>query len=94
MSEKIKKEIAKLVADLNYWNQQYFDYDQPAVSDQVYDTHLKKLVALEKQYPQYVLDESPTKKIGATLTNKFAKVKHQKPCLLYTSDAADEQYIV
>ena len=81
MSEKIKKEIAKLVADLNYWNQQYFDYDQPVVSDQVYDTHLKKLVALEKQYPQYVLDQSPTKKIGATLTNKFAKVKHQKQML-------------
>ena len=81
MSEKIKKEIVKLVADLNYWNQQYFDYDQPVVSDQVYDTHLKKLVALEKQYPQYVLDQSPTKKIGATLTNKFAKVKHQKQML-------------
>ena len=36
MSEKIKKEIAKLVADLNYWNQQYFDYDQPVVSCLLY----------------------------------------------------------
>ena len=81
MSEKIKEQIIKLVADLNDWNQQYFDHHQSAVSDQVYDAHLKKLIELEKKYPQYILSDSPTQKIGATLNNKFVKVEHKKAML-------------
>ena len=81
MSQKIKEQIIKLVADLNDWNQQYFDQHQSTVSDQVYDAHLKKLIELEKKYPQYILSDSPTQKIGATLNNKFIKVEHKKAML-------------
>lgn len=77
----VKAKIQKLVAELNYWNQQYFDHNHSVVSDQVYDTHLKQLHELEQKYPQYILPNSPTQTIGAKPKAKFAKVKHQKPML-------------
>lgn len=78
MSENIKNKIKELVDLINQWNTEYFDNDNPSVSDRVYDTHLKELTELEKQYPQYVLNNSPTKHIGANVKNKFNKVKHSK----------------
>lgn len=82
MSEKIRLKIKKLVNQINIWNEEYFDNDNPTVSDRVYDSHLKELVKLEKQYPEYVLENTPTKKIGAnSAKTKFKKVVHEKPML-------------
>lgn len=78
MSENIKNKIKELVYLINKWNIEYFDNDNPSVSDRVYDTHLKELTELEKKYPQYILENSPTKHIGANVKNKFAKVTHSK----------------
>ena len=52
MSENIKNKIKELVYLINKWNIEYFDNDNPSVSDRVYDTHLKELTELEKKYPQ------------------------------------------
>ena len=78
MSENIKNKIKELVYLINKWNIEYFDNDNPSVSDRVYDTHLKELTELEKKYPQYILENSPTKHIGANVKNKFIKVTHSK----------------
>ncbi len=76
---KNKERIKELVDLINKWNSEYFDEDNPSVSDRVYDTHLKELVELEKKYPNLILDNSPTKNIGANLSkSKFKKVKHDK----------------
>ena len=80
-NKTVQAEIAQLVADLNRWNQAYFDQDEPLVSDRVYDSHLKRLIELEQLYPQYILADSPSQKIGASLQNKFSKVQHQQPML-------------
>lgn len=82
MSEKNKLKIKELVDLINKWNREYFDLDQPSVSDRVYDSHLKELVELEKKYPHLVLEDTPTKKIGATVNkSKFEKVIHSKKML-------------
>lgn len=81
MEDKIFQRIKQLVELINKWNREYFDEDNPSVSDRVYDSHLKELEELESKYPQYVLEDSPTKKIGATLKNKFKKVVHDKPMM-------------
>ena len=81
MDNKIKKKIEELVNIINKWNKEYFDDESPTVSDRVYDSHLKELIELENKYPQYILDNSPTKKIGASTKSKFKKVTHDKPML-------------
>lgn len=82
MSEKIKLKIKELVDLINKWNHEYFDLDSPTVSDRVYDSHLIELINLEDKYPHFILEDSPTKKIGATIDkNKFKKVVHSKKML-------------
>ena len=76
--KNIKNKIKELVHLINKWNIEYFDNDEPSVSDRVYDTHLKELIELEKKYPHYILEDSPTKHIGANVKNKFIKTIHSK----------------
>ncbi len=79
--ENKKKRIRELVELINKWNKEYFDEENPSVSDRVYDSHLRELIELEKENPQFSFDDSPTKKIGATTGNKFEKVMHSKQML-------------
>lgn len=81
MSKKIQKQIEELVNDINKWNHEYFDLEKPSVSDRVYDSHLKLLIDLENKYPELILPNSPTKKIGSSTKENFKKVKHKKAML-------------
>ncbi len=80
MSE-IEKEIKLLVKKINKWNNEYFMENSPSVSDRVFDTNLRKLATLEKQYPEFLNDDSPTSKLGSNVLNKFNKVLHSKKML-------------
>lgn len=78
--EHIKHEIERLVNELNYHCYRYYVLDSPEISDAEYDRlyfHLKKL---EEQY-NYVLNYSPTQRVGAPPLDKFEKVKHTEPML-------------
>ncbi|MGL5308648.1 MAG: NAD-dependent DNA ligase LigA, partial [Metamycoplasmataceae bacterium] len=77
----IKKEIESLVEKINKWNDEYFNYDSPTVSDKIYDAFLRKLVKLEMQYPEYVSENSPTNNVGSNIVNKFKKITHVKKML-------------
>ncbi len=72
-----KKEIKELTDKLNYYASKYYDDDNPEISDYEYDMMLRKLVDLEKEYPQYALKNSPTKKIGGKADSHFASVTHK-----------------
>jgi DNA ligase (NAD+) len=84
MSEKIpedkKKEIEKLVRELNYHCYRYYVLDSPIVSDEEYDKLYFRLKELEEKY-HYILPDSPTQRIGAPPLDKFQKVKHSEPML-------------
>src|SRR4030042_4530321 len=84
MPEKIpeekKKEIEKLVKELNYHCYRYYVLDSPVISDEEYDRLYVKLKELEEQY-HYILPDSPTQRIGAPPLDKFEKVKHTEPML-------------
>lgn len=78
----IKKEIDDLIGKIKQWNYEYYVLDQPSVSDNVYDQHYRKLVALEKKYPQFVRSDSPTKTVGAAVADSsLKKITHQLPML-------------
>ncbi|OGW52861.1 MAG: DNA ligase (NAD(+)) LigA [Nitrospirae bacterium RBG_13_43_8] len=84
MSEKIpedkRKEIEKLVKDLNYHCYRYYVLDSPVISDEEYDRLYFRLKELEEKY-HYILPDSPTQRIGAPPLDKFQKVRHAEPML-------------
>ncbi len=84
MSEKIpdniKKEIERLVKELNYHCYRYYVLDSPVISDEEYDNLYLKLKELEQKY-NYILPDSPTQRIGAPPLEKFEKVRHTLPML-------------
>ncbi|MBN2654079.1 MAG: NAD-dependent DNA ligase LigA [Nitrospirae bacterium] len=81
----IRSEIEKLVADINYHNHRYHVLDSPVISDEEYDILFQRLKSLEKEY-DYILPDSPTRRIGAVPLAKFGKVKHSEP--MYSLDNA------
>lgn len=74
--ENIKLEIENLRDEINYHNDLYYNNDSPEISDFEYDMLLRRLETLEKLYPQFEDENSPTKKVGGIKSSKFAAVEH------------------
>nr|WP_225418973.1 NAD-dependent DNA ligase LigA [Lacticaseibacillus jixianensis] len=73
--------VQPLVDQLNQWRREYYDQDAPTVDDHAYDVAYQRLLALEAQYPDLVLPDSPTQAVGGSVDNDFAKVPHAVPML-------------
>jgi len=76
-----KQRIIELVKLLNEANYNYYVLDNSNITDQEYDKYLRELVSLEEQYPELVLLDSPTKRVGGEVLDKFSKVSHKIPML-------------
>lgn len=74
--------MIELVALLNRYAKEYYDEDNPTVSDAEYDALYDELLELEKQY--YVLPDSPTRRVGGHVQKGFASVTHREK--LYSLD--------
>ena len=69
-----KKRIEELVELLNRYSEEYYIYDNPTVSDFEYDALLRELEDLEKLYPEFILSNSPTQKVGDYMETSLEKV--------------------
>ena len=76
-----KTRIKELVKILNEANYNYHVLDNPTITDQEYDKYLRELVNLEEKYPEYILIDSPTKRVGGEVLDKFSKITHKIPML-------------
>ena len=76
-----RERIAELTASLNHHNNLYYVENSPVISDQEFDLLLKELEILEKEFPQFADVNSPTKRVGGDITDKFEKVTHKRPML-------------
>ena len=79
--DKIKKRIKELREEIIKHNKLYYTKGKPAVSDAAYDKLVKELKDLEKKHPEYDSADSPTRTVGASIPEKFFKVKHAVPML-------------
>jgi DNA ligase (NAD+) len=68
--------IQNLREELNQHNHNYYVLDQPTISDFEFDVKLKQLQDLENQYPEFFDENSPTQRVGGTITKNFATVTH------------------
>jgi DNA ligase (NAD+) len=72
----IQQTIQALREELNLHNHNYYVLDQPTISDFEFDQKLKQLQELEDQNPEYFDENSPTQRVGGTITKNFQTVAH------------------
>jgi len=75
----MNKRMNELVALLNHYATEYYTSDNPSVSDSEYDRLYRELVELESAYPDQVLADSPTHRVGGKVLDGFEKYSHQYP---------------
>ena len=75
----MNKRMNELVALLNRYATEYYTSDNPSVSDSEYDRLYRELVELETAYPDQVLADSPTHRVGGKVLDGFEKYSHRYP---------------
>lgn len=75
----MNERMNELVALLNRYATEYYTSDNPSVSDSEYDRLYRELVELEVAYPDQVLADSPTHRVGGKVLDGFEKYSHQYP---------------
>lgn len=80
-ADQAKKEIANLTQKLNHHNELYYQQNRTEISDHEFDAMLQSLVKLEEQFPHLKAHDSPTQRVGGTITKNFPTVFHQYPML-------------
>lgn len=90
-SEEIKTRIKELTDQVNHHNDLYYQKSKPEISDYEFDQLLEELVKLENQYPELRLPDSPTQRVGGTITKEFATVYHQYPMLSLGNTYSEEE---
>ena len=75
-----RKEYSELVKKLNHFAELYYSKDEPEISDYEYDTMNNRLKEIEKEHPDWIVPESPSKRVGWK-AEKGVLVKHNVPML-------------
>ena len=81
MPHQAQQKIQTLTAQLNQYAHEYYTLDAPTVPDSEYDRLYRELEALEAEYPQFRLPESPTNRVGGAVLDGFETVIHAVPML-------------
>ncbi len=89
--EDVKKRIEELTKILNQANYEYYNLDNPSITDQEYDKYLRELINLEEKYPDYADPNSPTKRVGGEAIDKFNKVRHAIPMISLSNVFNEEE---
>lgn len=79
--EEARKEILHLREEVEKHNYHYHVLDSPKISDAEYDRLFRRLIDLEKAYPEFAAPDSPTQKVGSPPLDKFSTLRHTLPML-------------
>ena len=86
-----EKRIDELVSILNEANYNYYVLDNPTITDQEFDKYLRELITLEEKYPEYVREDSPTKRVGGEVSEGFVKHTHKIPMMSLSNVFNEEE---
>ena len=81
MLEEKRKRVIELTKILNDANYEYYVLANPTLTDQEFDKYMRELEEIEKEYPELEDNNSPTKRVGGEVIDKFQKIKHKIPML-------------
>lgn len=74
---EIQNTIQKLREELNQHNHNYYVLDRPTISDFEFDQKLKQLQEFEETHPEFFDENSPSQRVGGTITKNFKTVSHE-----------------
>ncbi len=77
----VKEKMDHLIKQIEHHNQLYYDEAQPEISDYEYDMLLEELIRLEQEHPELSRPDSPSQRVGGTVTKLFDVVEHKSPML-------------
>ena len=84
-------QIDQLIKDINEHNYRYYVLANPIISDYDFDMLLEKLQSLEKEHPDLVQPDSPTQRVGGTITSEFASARHTYPMLSLSNTYSESE---
>jgi len=85
-----KERIEKLKKEIEEHNHNYYVLNIPLISDFEYDILLNELDTLEKKFPEFASDDSPTRRVGNDITKEFRQYEHKYPMLSLGNTYNDE----
>jgi DNA ligase (NAD+) len=88
-----KVELKRLALELEGHDKRYYQDDAPSVTDAEYDALRQRFNAIEKRFPEFVTSESPSQKVGAQPSGRFAKVRHAVPMLSLDNAFAEQDVL-
>ncbi len=77
----VQEELASLRQAIEHHNRLYHQLDTPRITDQEYDRLFQRLLELEAAYPDFVTDDSPSRRVGSAPLSDFRQVRHALPML-------------
>lgn len=90
--KKIQKQMQELASEIEKHDYQYYVLDEPLITDAEYDQLFRKLQKLEEEYPELVLPQSPTQRVGGKALDQFQKSKHGAPMLSLANALTEEEF--
>ncbi|SNS15981.1 DNA ligase (NAD+) [Belliella buryatensis] len=79
--DQAKARIQTLSQEINYHNQLYYQEDRTEISDFEFDQLLAELIQLETEFPQFLKEDSPSQRVGGTITKEFETAVHESRML-------------
>ena len=88
---EIEEQVKELRRQIHYHNHRYYVQDSPEISDAEYDSLVRRLQEIERQHPELITDDSPTRRVGGLAAAGFERFSHPTPMLsLGNAFSADE----
>jgi DNA ligase (NAD+) len=85
--------LRELTALIHHHDFRYYVLDDPEITDAAYDVMFRELQALEAQFPDLRLPDSPTGRVGGAVLEKFGKLTHGVPMLSLANALAEEEFL-
>jgi len=92
-AEQAKSEIERLTAVINYHSELYYQKSTSEITDFEFDQLLSQLVKLEEEFPQFKAEDSPSQRVGGTITKEFESVVHKYPMLSLGNTYSEEDLL-
>lgn len=85
--------IAELSQQINHYNYLYYQEDKSEISDFEFDKLLEELIHLETEFPQFLKEDSPSQRVGGTITKEFETAVHETRMLSLGNTYSEEELL-
>ena len=88
---EVQERIKYLREELDKHNFNYYILNQPTISDYEFDMRMEELIGLEKQYPEFQDENSPSQRVGSDINKEFKQVAHRYSMLSLSNTYTEEE---